>query len=147
MSSHRRLIVFLSSPLTLVLVRRFALIAVGAAVAYLLLLPAAVAWLRQPATIPLPGPVSLDRSGDSEQLDEYAVAGRGRSKLLSRSRTFDRTMRVQQRRRPATRRVRTLRLAPTPARVSSRAEAEDDHEVDDPVHALETHGDDEPGDD
>jgi hypothetical protein len=144
-SSHRRLIAFLLSPLTLSLVRRFALIAVGAAVAFILLLPAAAAWLREPAPTPLPGPLTLDRSGDSGRPDAYALDDRVYSKLLSRSRSFDRSVRV--RRRPAMQLVRRVVLAQTPALVMARpVELDDDNGVDDSVHALDGHGDDELGD-
>jgi hypothetical protein len=141
-SSHRRLIAFLLSPLTLSLVRRFAPIAVGAAVAYILLLPAAAAWLRQPASTPLPGPVTLDKPGDSGLPDAYAVSGRVHSKLLSRPRPANRTIRVHERRRPATHRARPVLLAPTSARGVASGPVEEDDD-DDGVHAL---GDDELGD-
>jgi hypothetical protein len=142
-SSHRRLIPFLLSPLTLSLVRRFALIAVGVAVASILLLPAAASWLRPPAPTPLPDPVTLDRSGDSERPDTYAFVDRVHSKLLSPSRSVERFMRVRPRRPPA-RRVRAVLLAPTSARVALRPVIGDDHDgLEDSVHAR---GDDELGD-
>jgi hypothetical protein len=144
-SSHRRLITFLFSALTLGLVRRFALIAVGAAVASILLYPAAAAWLRQPAPTPLPGPLMLDRSGDSGRR-AWALDDRVYSKLLSRSRSVAGALRVRQQRRPAAQRARPVVLAPTPMRVASRwAASDDDNGFDDPVHAVDERGDD--GDD
>jgi hypothetical protein len=128
-------------------VRRFALIAVGAAVAYILLLPAAVAWLRQPAPTPLPGPVILDRSGDPSGPNARAVDGRVRGKPLSVTRSVDRSVRVRQRRRPAAHRARPVTLAQTPVRMAPREAAIDDDDFDDSAHALDEHGDDELGDD
>jgi hypothetical protein len=130
-SSHRRLIAFLLSPLTLSLVRRFAPIAVGAAVAYVLLLPSAAAWLRKPAQIPLPNPLILDGPGESGRPDAYALADRVHSKLRSRSRSAD-GFRVRQRPGPATYRARPVELAPIPARgVVFRPVEGDDDDVDD----------------
>jgi hypothetical protein len=147
-SSHRRLIAFLLSPLTLSLVRRFALIAVGATVASILLLPAGAAWLREPAPTPLPDPLKLERSGDSGRPSAWALDDRVYSKLLSRSRSVAGTVRVQQQRRQAAHRARLVVLAPTPMRVAPRWAAEDDDNgFDDPVHALDGRGDDELGDD
>jgi hypothetical protein len=128
-------------------VRRFALIAVGAAVAYILLLPAAAAWLRQSAPTPLPGPIILDRSGNSGEPNARAVVDRVRGKPLSVTRSVDRSVRVRQRRRPAAHSVRPVTLAQAPARMAQREAAIDDDDFDDPVHALDGHGDDELGDD
>jgi hypothetical protein len=69
MRSYPRLIVLSRFGRILLSVRRLALIAVGAAVAVVLLLPAAAAWLREPKPQPLPQPVDLQGSSVTEEPD------------------------------------------------------------------------------
>ena len=118
--------------------RRLALIAVGAAVATLLLLPAAAAWLGQPAALPLPDPLDLEIDR-SEQVDARASDRRVRGKLLSRPQ--ERTPVAQP---PG---ARPVLLAPIPARPASTAKPDDDDDSDDPNDAPGDDGDGERGDD
>jgi hypothetical protein len=137
---------FLRSERTLGFMRRLALIAVGAAVATFLLLPAAAAWLRQPAPTPLPDPVNLPRTAHAQQPDARASERRVRSKLLFRSRREEWT--VRQQRGPARVGARPVVFAPAPARPASATEpSEDDDDSDDSVHAVGDDLDDEVGDD
>lgn len=69
MRSHPGLMLLLRNGRILLKVRRLALIAVGAAVAAVLLLPAAAAWLREPTTPPLPQPLGLQRAVATEEAD------------------------------------------------------------------------------
>jgi hypothetical protein len=130
---------FLRSARTLSIMRRLALIAVGAAVAALLLLPAAAAWLRQPAPLPLPDPVDLGL--DRVQQDRRASEGHVRTKLSPPWRVLGRTSG-----RSARNGARPVLLAPAQARRASTAKPnDDDDDSDHPAHAV---GDDaELGDD
>jgi hypothetical protein len=79
-------------------VRRLALIAVGAAVAAVFLLPAAAEWLREPKTPPLPEPLGLQRpvaAGDlgvrrDQRVHNWPLAGGRRvHRSLRRSAAVD----------------------------------------------------------
>lgn len=117
--------------------RRLALIAVGAAVATLLLLPAAAAWLRQPAAHPLPGPLELEIDRP-EQVDARASERRVRGKLFSRPQELTPVAQP-----PG---ARPVLLAPTPARPASTANPDHDDDSDDPDDAPGDDGDGELGD-
>jgi hypothetical protein len=115
--------------------RRLALIAVGAAVATLLLLPAAAAWLRQPTALPLPEPLDLEIDRP-EQVDARASERRVRGKLFSRPQELTSVAQPPGTKPPG---ARPVLLAPTPVRAASTANADHDDDSDD--------SDDGPGDD
>jgi hypothetical protein len=121
--------------------RRLALFAVGVAVAALLLLPAASAWLRQPAASPLPDPVNLQSAADWEQRQPRASDRRVRRKLVA-LRSQEKTTR---RRLPGRDGARPVALMPASARAAAAAaEGNDDgSDVDRAVHAVP---DDDDGD-
>jgi hypothetical protein len=124
--------------------RRFALIAVGLAVAAFLLLPAAAAWLRQPGATPLPSPVELPTTTESYRPDTRAIERRVRSKPRVRRREDQTT---QAGWRPRATKARPVPFAPAPMRAASRPDAEkDDDDSDAAVQALDEAGDDEAGD-
>jgi hypothetical protein len=132
---------FLRSARSLSIMRRLALIAVGAAVATLLLLPAAAAWLRQPAALPLPNPLDLEI--DRTERDARAGDRRVRSRLFSRSQ--ERAYVPQS--RPAKPEARAVLLVAAPVRATSTATPDEDDESDDSDDAPGGHGDGELGDD
>jgi hypothetical protein len=120
--------------------RRLALIAVGIAVAALLLLPAASAWLRQPAASPLPDPVNLQSAADWEQRHPRASDRRVRSKLVERSRSPEKTA---SRRLPGRDGARLVALMPASARTAAAVEGNDDSsDFDRAVHAVPDDDDD-----
>jgi hypothetical protein len=135
---------FLRSARTLSIMRRLALIAVGAAVAAFILLPATAAWLRQPAPLPLPDPINLER--DRAQRDTRATEARVQSKLLSGWRS--RAPISGEWGRAATHGAQPILATPAHALPSSTATSEDDDDdSDQPASAIGEAGDGELGDD
>jgi hypothetical protein len=147
MRSHPPLIPLSRSSRILLHVRRLALIAVGAAVAAILLLPAAAAWLREPNPQPLPQPVDLQRSSVNEQ-PHIRVNGRWRSRPRLGARPLQRIARPVQ--RAAAAGARPINLAPAPPAPAAPVRAsgvdaddEDDQQLDEADDGGDGDGDDE----
>jgi hypothetical protein len=143
MRSHPRLIVLSRSGRILLGVRRLALIAVGAAVAAVLLLPAAAAWLREPKPPPLPQPVDLQRPPATEE-PNIRFKRRWRSRPRVGPRPLQRAPRPIQLATVAG--ARAVKLAPAAAAPlrASVVNADDDEEQ---FHEADDGGDGDGGDD
>jgi hypothetical protein len=100
--------------------RRLALIGTGAAVAAVLILPAAAAWLREPEAQRLPEPVQLPSLRAPQQPDAGPRPRRKQAETASRSRA--KPLNVPDDRRPrAAARARPAELEPVAAGRLSRA--------------------------